>query len=158
MVASAVAAHHAAHRFSQTGFEIALPVVVEQITQLHHLRRDDAVGACPAEVFIGIPGGSQTSLIIQGGLLGELLSGSKFAQPFFPDLDNIAGEFVTDHDGVCVHICGTALVGLALNQQLVGGHADAVAHDSDQNLVVPDVRQVELLQADVIGAVETHTL
>ena len=65
---------------------------------------------------------------------------------------------MADDDGACVHVLGTALVGLALNQQLVGGHADAVAHDPDQNFVVADLRQIEFLQADVVSAVETHAL
>ena len=158
VVVPPVSPHHTAHGLAQAGLEIALSAVVEKAAQLHHLRRDHAVSTRPSEVGIGVPGGGQASLVVQGGLLGEFLAGREFAQPLLPHLHNVSGELVADDDGVCIHIRGTALVGLALDQQLVGGHADAVAHDPDQNLIVPDVRQIELLQADVIGAVETHTL
>lgn len=158
MVVAVIAPHHAAHGLSQAGLEIALAVVVEEVAQLHHLRRDDAICARPAEVGIGVSGGGKASLVVQGGLLGEFLTGSKLAQPLFSHLHNVSGELVADDDRVDIHIRGTALVGFALNQQFVSGHTDAVAHDPDQDFVVPNVGKVELLQADVVSAVETHAL
>ena len=62
------------------------------------------------------------------------------------NLDDIARKLVT-HDGRMLGNIGMhALVLSAEDGALVGGHADAVGYDLDQNLIIADFRQLKGIQ------------
>lgn len=91
--------------------------------------REDAVRAVAAEEFVRITRRSQAAFIVQGRLLGEAHARLELVLPFLADLDDDAGEFVTCDDGVRIHVLGSPFMFLALFDEFVRRHADAVGND-----------------------------
>ena len=111
------------------------------------------MGCVSADVWIGIAGGIQRALIVEGGLDGEFLSLFELSGPFGANLQNFAAELMADDDRVLRHIVGNPLVVRALDGGLVGGHADAVRDHPCQDFILFHGRKVELLQPKVVFAV-----
>ena len=155
VVISMVASDDAAHGLTQGRFEKAVSLVGHQASQLHHLVRDDAVGTCPSEKLIGIPGGSQASFIIQRRLLSELHARLELVFPLLSHFHDHTRKFMPDDNRIGVDILGRTFVLLALLCQLIGGHADAVAHDLHQDLILPDLRQFKFLQSQVSRSIHS---
>ena len=129
VVVGVVAADDAAHRFTQGGFEETFAVIGHEGAQFHDFMREDAVRAVAAEEFVRITRRSQAAFIVQGRLLGEAHARLELVLPFLADLDDDAGEFVTCDDGVRIHVLGSPFMFLALFDEFVRRHADAVGND-----------------------------
>lgn len=73
------------------------------------------------------------------------------------NLDDIARKLVT-HDGRMLGNIGMhALVLGTKDRALVGGHADAVGYDLDQDFVVTDFRQLKGIQTQIIRSIQTYS-
>ena len=73
------------------------------------------------------------------------------------NLDDIARKLVTHDHGVFMHVLGHALMLFAQHGALVGGHADAVGYDLDQNLIIADFRQLKGIQTQIIRSMQTYS-
>jgi len=71
-------------------------------------------------------------------------------------LDDVTGKLVAHDGGVLGNVGMDALMTGAQNRALVGGHADAVRNNFDQDLVILDLRQLKGIQAQVVGSVQTN--
>ena len=73
------------------------------------------------------------------------------------NLDDIARKLVT-HDGRMLgNIRMHTLVLGTKDRALVGGHADAVGYDLDQNLIIADFRQLKGIQTQIIRSMQTYS-
>ena len=144
----------AAHRFREGRFVIGLALVFEQAAQLHDLGRDDAVGRVSAEELVRVAGGPHGALVVERGLEGELHAGLELVRVLCADLDDVARKFVAHDRRMLGNVLMDALVLYAEDGALIGGHADAVGHDLDQDLVVLDLGQLKFLQTKVVCGVQ----
>ena len=156
VVVAMIAADNAAHRLTQGCLEEAFALVFHQAAQLHYLMRDNAVGAGTAEELIGIARGGQAALVVQGRLLGKLHARLELVLPLLANLYDDTGKFMADNDRVGVDVLRGTLVVLALFHQLVGGHADAVAHDFYEDFVILDGRELKLLKTQIPGTIHSY--
>ena len=74
------------------------------------------------------------------------------------NLDDIARELVTQDGRMLSYIGMHALVLGTKDRALVGGHADAVGYDLDQDFVVTDFRQLKGIQPQIVYGVQTYSL
>ena len=71
-------------------------------------------------------------------------------------LDYLAAEFMADDSRILRDIVGDPFMLCTLHGRFVGGHADAVGDDFDNNLVVLHGGELKLLQPQVHFAVNAH--
>ena len=146
----------AAHGLGQGRVVVRFAGVLEQAAQLHHLGGDDGVLGVAAEELVGISGGPHGALVVQRGLQGELHAGLELILMVLTDLDDVAGELMAHDGGMIGHVVMHALMGGAQGRALVGGHAQGVGDNLGKDLVVGDLRQLELVQTQVIGAMQAY--
>ena len=147
----------AAHRLGQRSLVVSAALVLQQAAQLHDLSGDDAVGGIAAEELVGVAGAPHGALVVQGGLKSELHAGLELVLMSLADLHNVTGKLVAHDGGMLGHIRVHALVAGAEDGALVSGHADAVGNDFDKDLIVLDLRQLEGIQTQVVGGVQTNS-
>ena len=155
VVHGVIGAHNAAQGLGHRAVEEGLSAVLEQAVGLHHLGVDDGVGGVAAHVLEGVAGGGDGA--VHGRLDGEFLAGLELVLPTAAHLLDDAAELMAHDDRVLVDIGGHPLVVGALHGRLIGGHADGIADDFDQNFVVLDGRQLEALQAQVVDSVQPYS-
>lgn len=126
VVVGMIAADDAAHGFTQGGFEEAVAFIRHEGAEFHDFVREDAVRAVAAKEFIRVTRGSQAAFVVQGRLLSEAHTRFELVLPFLADFDDDAGKFVACDDGMGVHVLGSAFMFLALFDEFVRRHADAV--------------------------------
>ena len=160
VVAGVHGADDAAQGLAQRSGIEAFALEGEQATHLHHLRGNDDIGRVPADVLVGVAGSGKHAdrgiRIVEGRLDGELVAGLELVCPFGADFDDLAGEFVTDDGRVLGDVVRDPLVGGSLVGGFVRGHADAVAHHFREDLILFDLRQLELLEPQVANAVKAY--
>ena len=150
-------AHDAGHGFGNGPVEEGVARVGQQIAGGHDLLRDHHVGGVAADVLVGVTGGGERALVVDGGLDGELVAHLELALPLGAHFHQFAAELVTDDDGVLRHIVGNALVGGSLFGGLETGHADAVGNDPGEDLVLFDGGKFEGLQSQVFFTVKADS-
>ncbi len=122
---------------------------------LHRLVREDAILCVAAEELVGIARRVHAALVVECGLLREAHARLELILPFLADLHDDACELMPRDDGMRVDVLRAALVLLALLSELVRRHAKAVAVDLREDLVVLDLRQLELLEAEIEGTIHS---
>ena len=147
----------AGERFGQCCRVEPFTRIVEQTSQLHHLIGNHYVGGIPSDIVIGVTRSTQHSdrpfLVVQGRLDGELFTRSELGFPFGAHFDNLTGKFVSDDDRIFGDIARDAFMDVGLVRGFVRRHADAVAHNFGKDLILTDLRQLKLLQPEVVLAV-----
>ena len=118
---------------------------------------DVGILAVAAAVLVGVAGSQLGALVEMRGLDGEALAGLILVLPVFTDLGDHAAEFMADDCGMLRNVVRDALVILTLDCGLVGRHTDRVGNDLDLNVIRADLRQLDLLQAEVHFAMDTDS-
>ena len=150
-------ADDAAHGFCQRAVEIRVGVVRQQVVGQQRLDGDVGILAVAAAVLVGVAGSQLGALVEMRGLDGEALAGLILVLPVFTDLGDHAAEFMADDCGMLRNVVRDALVILTLDCGLVGRHTDRVGNDLDLNVIRADLRQLDLLQAEVHFAMDTDS-
>ena len=147
----------AAHRLGKRRLVVGTPLVLEQAAKFHNLSRNDAVGRIAAEELVGVSGAPHRALVVERRLQRELHARLELILMLRANLDDIARKLVT-HDGRMLGNIGMhALVLGTKDRALVGGHADAVGYDLDQNLIITDFRQLKGIQTQIIRSMQTYS-
>ena len=147
----------AAHRLGKRRLVVGTPLVLEQAAKFHNLSRNDAVGRIAAEELVGVSGAPHRALVIERRLQRELHARLELILMLRANLDDITRKLVT-HDGRMLGNIGMhALVLGTKDRALVGGHADAVGYDLDQDFVVTDFRQLKGIQTQIIRSMQTYS-
>ena len=158
MVGGVERADRAAHGLDERRLVVGLAVIGEEAVGVEDLHRKDAVGGVSAAELVGVAGRIHGALVVEGGLDGELLAGLVEVLVLGSHLDDIAGELVAGDDRVLGDVLGHALVLRSELRHLVRRHADRVGHDAHEHLVVLDLRELELVDAQVHRAVHPDCL
>ena len=91
--------------------------------------REDAVRGIAAEEFIGVAGGSQAAFVVQRRLLRKTHARFELVLPFFADFDDDTGKFMARDDRIGIDVLRSSFVVLALFNEFIRRHADAVGDD-----------------------------
>ena len=150
-------ADDAAHRFGQRSVEIGVGIIGKQVVSQQRFNGDIGILHIAAAVLIGIAGGHLRALVEVRRLDGEALAGLILVLPVLTDLGDHAAEFMADNGRMLSDIIGHALVLGAFNGGLVRAHADGVGNDLDLNVVRTDLRQLDLLEAQIHFPVDSDS-
>ena len=148
---------YARERFGERTGVKAFARIVEQATLFHHFVGDYHVGGVAADITVRIARGAQYAdrpfFVIECGLDRKFSSGSEFLFPLGAHFDDLTGELVADDDRILGDVARNAFVDVRLVGGFVGGHANTVAHYFREDLILFDLRQLELLQPEVVLAI-----
>jgi len=153
VIAGMHGADHAGQRLAKGSGIEARTLVREQTPHLHHLGRDDDVGGVATDESVGIArggkGSDRTALIVKGRLDGELVTRLELILPPGADLDDLSGELVADDRRILGDVIRHPLVVGGLMGGLVGRHAEAVADNLREDLIILHHGEFELFETKV---------
>ena len=114
-----------------------------------------AVLAVTAAELVGVAGSHLAAVMEVRRLDGELVADLVLMGPVFAHSNDIAAELMANDGGIHSAVIGNALVVLALQGSLVGGHTYGVANNADLNIIRTNLGQDDIVQAQVILAVDS---
>ena len=148
---------NAAHGFGQRAIEICIGIIVQQVVGQKRFNGDIGILRITAAILIGITGRHLRTLIEMCGLDCKTLTGLVLMLPVFTDLGDHAAEFMADNGRMFSNIIGHALMLGTLNGRLIRAHADGIRNDLDLNVVRADLRQLDLLEAQIHLTVDSNS-
>ena len=107
---------------------------------------------------VGVTGCIKSAHLVHSRLNGEFLAGFEFMLPFFPDLLDYSGKFMTDNSWIDINIVWNALMISTLDSCFMRRHADAIGNYTGKDLIILQCGQFKFFEPQILFTVYSNSL
>ena len=147
---------NAAQRLSQRAVVVGIGVVGQQAVFQQSFDGNIGILGVAAAVVVGVAGSHLAAVVEVSGLDGELVANLVLVCPICADSDDVTAELVAYDGGIFGYVVGDTLVIFAFQSCLVGRHTSGVTDNTNLNVVRTNLGQGDLVQTQVILAVDSY--